>query len=812
MKRKSLLLLSCVSLGASFLVPATAPLMAQSVQVTGYNLTRVEIPGDNGTEVFTKLANGEWVQIGGRGEVRFRFVETGRDATSVYLHDLARDFKMQIDISDRSLSFRNANGEKAVFATMSAMSATPVQPNAASLPPPKPVITPQQQTQPAVDDGEYNPFADPAEPATTPSQSTTTAAKPASNLDIITNAANNRPAFTQRDSGGGAAAAANSGSPFDGQWVAEGKIAEEQGNGITTAISWTFREALWITTAADGSMTIHFDANPAGSATLNKTGENRYSGSGYSADFATIDKKNIRLTLTGGGSSREYNISTVPSGAKLSRSRIKPETDDEIDTFTAGNLVPRYNDMFLSYRSEKMDLFNAGRGAGPRIFKAPGTQDFSIESNLQSKTIPYGLRGQEIRRTEGNQLESMMTNMSSFEKSMSLNFGVSGSFRGASGGWEVTREESKGAERTDGTTKAYGIARSEVYALFIDKPNMLLDPGFKYDILQLADNRMSAQAFRTKYGTHYANAIHYGGIGKNQREVTTAEYKKWAKESTGYKQEGGFDAGPVGSLKAKGGLTMASGNANGGTSMFSTESWKSVGGSGSMTSTGWNVDERNSVPIRYDLRPLSELISPIFFGDEWSSPKRSALLNARNALDTEITSYLRSQPKAEDKMLGPIIYRLTFHSLKCVSNGDDGTGPAILYGKISASVHGLEGYQDVTLFNTSYDNVDSSESFSCSGGKEYPINTSVYVAGNRNPAGAGQGSFKIVSEGVHEYDPTAVDYDEAIAVSQTDKWIYLKDWNAKQSRTDLEGTALITNEGNAKAPDIRVRVSFEAIQ
>ncbi len=804
MTRKYLFLLSCVAIGGAAIGITATPLMAQSQQVTGFNLMRADIAGDNGTEIFTKMANGEWVQYGGRGEVRFRFVEIGRDATSVYLHDLSRDFKIQLDVSDRTMSFRKEDGQKAVFATMIAMASTPAQSGTASrsVPSAQPVAA-SQPTPPANAD-DFNPFADPADPQPT-------ATTPMTNRQIITNAAS-RPAFLDNRQGAGSTTAASTSAPFDGPWVAEGKIATELGDGIKSAVEWHFREALWINTAADGSITINFDVNPGNPVTLAKTGEGEYSGDGYSASFAVIDKKNIRLTLTGAGRSREYNISTVPSGAKLSRSRIKPEIDDEIDTFTAGNLVPRYNDMFLSYRSEKMDLFNAGRGAGPRIFKTPGAQDFSIESNLQSKTIPYGLRGQEIRRTEGNQLESLITNMSSFEKSMSLNFGVSGSFRGASGGWEVTRDESKGAERNDGTAKAYGIARSEVYALFLDKPNMLLDPGFKYDILQLADNRMSAQQFVAKYGTHYANAIHYGGIGKNQRTVTTTEYKKWARESTSFQQQGGFDAGPAGSLKAKGGLTMASGNANGGTSMFTTESWSAVGGSGSMTSNGWTVDERNSVPVRYDLRPLSELISPIFFGVEWNSPKRVGLQNARYQLDNEITRYLQSQPKAEDKMIGPIVYQLTFNSLKCVSNGDDGTGPAILYGKISASVHGLEGYQDLILYNTSYDNVDSAESISCNGGKEYPINQTVLVAGNRNPNGAGQGSFSIISEDVHEYDPSAVDYDEAIAVQPADKWIYMKDWNAEQSRTDLEGTALTNVPDGKNGPDIRVRVTFKAIQ
>ena len=813
MTRKTLLLLGCMALTAPYLAPALSPAMAQSQTGLGFDVTKVEVSVDGQAETFRNVQKLQWERSDSSGQIIARYSEAGRDEWSVYLSDTT-DPKLfvQLDLFTKKVIQQPRGGATVQIGTVVANSTAPLTsaPAGRGAISSLPVVSQKAAQAPATpataDD--FDPFADPADPAPDPGSVVT----PKTNRDII-NAASQRPAFTQRNDGSGQVAAATKGPSFDGQWVAEGEIAKEKGDGVSTAVTWTFREALWITTAPDDTMTIHFDARPTGSITLRKAGEGQYSGSGYTASFAIIDKKNIRLNLVGGGTSREYGISTVPSGAKLSRSRIQPETDDEIDTFTAGNLVPRFNDMFLSYRGEKMDLFNANRGAGPRIFKAPGTQDFSIESNLQSKTIPYGLRGQEIRRTEGNQLESVITNMASFEKSMSLNFGVSGSFKGATFAAEASREESKGAERTDGTTKAYGLARAEIYALFLDKPNMLLDPGFKFDILRLADGALTAQAFRTKYGTHYANAIHYGGIGKNQRTVTTEEFKKWSKESTSYKQEGGFDGGPVGSLKSKGGLTIASGDAKGGTSMFSKETWSSVGGSGSMTSNGWNVDERNSVPIRYDLRPLSELISPIFFGEEWSSPKRAGLLNARSQLDAEITSYLQSQPKADDRTLGPIIYRLKFHSLVCVNNGDNEKEDVELYGNITASVHGLEGFQEVILLDASEDNMAS---FSCSGRKEFPINREVLVAGNRNPKGAGQGSFKIVATGVKENDPSAVLIDDPIMVwpasSGFDAYIYMKDWNAKQPRTDIEGTAITNAPGLTEGPDIRVKVSFEAIQ
>lgn len=847
MTRKAWLLLNCMALGTAALSPAAFPAAAQQQAVNGTNVTRIEFGNENPKAVMAMTSPGQWQEYAADGRPNFSFIETGRDEWSVYLIDQRRNLRVQMDLFTRQLSIIEANGNGLVFGTITASSSSPQM--AARQPDPAPFLSGQPSAQfdpqpaapsavpqttrapasaptrpaftapadPAADSDDFDPFADPGQssPAQQPVVKT---ASPQSGRDIISAAAK-RPEFTRGDDTGGTGAptAIASGPSFEGQWLAEGKIAQDSGDGLSNAVTWTFREALWIT-QAEGSIAIHFDANPSGSITLNKVGDDQYSGAGYTARFAVIDKKNIRLSLDGGGTSREYAISTVPSGAKLSRSRIKPESDDEIDTFTAGNLIPRFNDMFFSYRSEKMDLFNANRGQGLRIFKAPGTTDFSIESNFQSKTIPYGLRAAEIRRTEANQLESLITNSSSFEKSMSLNFGASGSFKGVSSGWEATREESKGADRSDGTTKAFGLARAEIYALFLDKPNMLLDPGFKYDILQLAEGRMSAQAFVSKYGTHFANAIHYGGIGKNQRTITTAEFKQWAKESTSYKQEGGIDAGPVGSIKAKGGLTIASGNTTGGNSMFSSESWSAVGGSGSMTSLGWNVDERNSVPVRYDLRPLSELISPIFFGEEWSTPQRAGLLQARASLDAEITRYLQSQPRPDDRTLGPAVYQVTFHSLKCVNNGDEGTADAYLYGDINVGIFGLEPSETVNLLTATESNPTK---ISCNGGGDLPINRTAFVTGSRS--GANPPAFIISTVDLYEDDNSFTDLDDPLyAVTPaapglaflgvTPKVVTLRDWRADQPRTDIEGTWIGNYPGVTYGPDLRVSVSFKQIQ
>ncbi|WP_298288272.1 MAC/perforin domain-containing protein [Novosphingobium sp.] len=577
---------------------------------------------------------------------------------------------------------------------------------------------------------------------------------------------------------------------------------------------------------------MYFDDNPQVVYDFVKTNGRRYTARNSpdtTADLDIISKKNMRLTVTGANWSKEYKIALTPSEIKLARARTKPEADDDIDTFKSGNMLPQFNEIFMGFRSEKMDLTAPSKGTSIRIFKAPEAEDYSVEPNFQAKTIPLGIRAQQIRETQGNQLETVITNAASFEKSMSLNFGASGSFKGANSGWEATREESKGATRSDGTTKAFGLARSNVYVVLLDKTNMLLDDGFKFDILALARKEITPQRFREKYGTHYANAIHYGGIAKNERTVTSSEFKRWAKESTSYKQQGGFDGGPAASINAKGSLTMASGNAQEGTSMFSSETWSAIGGTGTFAASGWTVDQTTSVPVRYDLRPLSELISPVFLGKEWGTPLRDGLLRARQELDGEITRYLQSQPKPDGRDFGPAVYEVTFHSIECVNNGDEGKADAALYGKISARLWEADGEAPtLTLFDNP--NEGNDQMIKCNGGSGIPIGRTAVLLGRKTGTDKNKfAAFQITTDGLFENDNSVTDLDDPLfsakqrmptgplakmlphLVLPDDGWLYLKDWKADSPRTDLPETVITNAHGVNYGPDLRIKVSFKEI-
>ena len=203
------------------------------------------------------------------------------------------------------------------------------------------------------------------------------------------------------------------------------------------------------------------------------------------------------------------------------------------------------------------------------------------------------------------------------------------------------------------------------------------------------------------------------------------------------------------------------------------------------------------------------------------SPKRSALLNARAQLDNEITRYLQRQPKADDRLLGPAVYQLTFHGLKCLNNGDEGSADAYLYGDINATITGLEPSQTVNLFTATEANPTK---ISCNGGAEHPINRTVFVTSARR--GETAASFHLTVAGLYEDDNSFTDLDDPLS----SPWVFpnypgtqmlnpfgapvpvpvvLRDWRADVPRYDFEGIVITNREGG---PYLKVSVSFKEIQ
>jgi hypothetical protein len=782
------------------------PAMAQSVN--GQTVRRISFSNGTGTDSIVMVAPGQWKQYRQNGAFFADFVEMGRDEWSVYLRDSSRNVNLQIDLFQKTVTAETAPGQRGAIgkilssAAMTAAAAAPAntlaEPQTAAtttMPVTTPAATPTKTAAADLEDEDFNPFADPeadATPVTTPKtdstvKQTTTPTTTPKVPDFVNNRQNNNANNT---------AAAT--SPFVGPWVDAFAKYERKGDGLKGPVNWTAPQALVITSANPSTLNVFLENGAV--FVLQKTGETTFAGSGATAQFTPVENR-YTMQFNGPGLNKTFAMAQTSDGT-LTRDRFsETERENRTGGFAQGTFSKEWNNMFFSYQGEDMDLFNAENGKKKRIFKQPGQRDYTLDDNM-GQSLPFGVLGIRNRRSSSEQLETMITNQASFQESMSYNFGASGGDPAKAGlGVSVSREESKGSEKSSTEVKAMGIARVERYILLLDKPNIELDPLFKNNLKQVALGQMSAAQFIQNYGTHYAAAIHLGGLGKAERTMRSQEIKDFAQKSLSVSAQGGAKG-----VTLNGGFSQTSGSSVGSNSLFSNEKWEAVGGAGSMSSLGWAVGDDDTVPVRYDLRPLSDLLSPLFFKEEWDGADRARFLNGRANLEAAIGRYMASQPRLSNKSFGPKIYRVTFHSLVCFQNGDEGKRPAELFGKLTATLSGTDGVESVDLFNMPEGT--GTRRIDCNGG-EIPLNQTKLVMSGRDPAQ--DKAFFMLTAGMYEDDNSFDDPDDPLVLIPTP--VNLSQWRADHPRTDIQGTVIGNPPGVPNwGPTIAVKASFQEVQ
>jgi hypothetical protein len=281
---------------------------------------------------------------------------------------------------------------------------------------------------------------------------------------------------------------------------------------------------------------------------------------------------------------------------------------------------------------------------------------------------------------------------------------------------------------------------------------MELSDGFRGDLLKLIAGTIDASAIVARYGTHYANSVTYGGLSKAEKSVTSQEIGSFAEEKWDASGSGGAKGASV-----SGGYGETSGSSTRNDSMFSQSDFIAVGGIGTTSSGGHAVGDNDTVPVRYDLYPLSDLLTPIFFpGNE-----KRLLGPARAKLSQSIDQHMEKAPAFSDINIGPKIYRLEFKSLSCSHKGDESGNEISIVGKIFALWHSDGGVSDLTLLDE-----PNGKSMSCgSGAASMPINKKALVVLSKNTTESkksGFGKFLVGTSYLYEDDNSFDDLDDKI--------------------------------------------------
>ncbi len=120
-----------------------------------------------------------------------------------------------------------------------------------------------------------------------------------------------------------------------------------------------------------------------------------------------------------------------------------------------------------------------------------------------------------------------------------------------------------------------------------------------------------------------------------------------------------------------------------------------VNSSGSWSEHGFQADHNTGYPILLDLRPLEELLNPIYFADE---PEVVSIV--RPKLHAAIQSYLNSRPKPSDVSRFPEVWRFSANKITCVASPFDGQRPGLdmpLYLAAEKGMQNLKGSLDVVF-------------------------------------------------------------------------------------------------------------------
>ena len=202
----------------------------------------------------------------------------------------------------------------------------------------------------------------------------------------------------------------------------------------------------------------------------------------------------------------------------------------------------------------------------------------------------------------------------------------------ASWGSESAREQIESMTRNEFVAQETGMMRYKKYALVLDAPYIRLSDRF-IDAIDDAARTGDYHRIVERFGTHYPYAMTYGASGRLTQNLTAegyAEAKSSSSETTS-KFETVVDIyqqSTYRTSKSQSGTTVSERNE------YGEKVFDAAGGNGSWNETGFAAGE-TSYPILADLRPLDELLNPIYFPGEPAIYEK-----ARRGLAEAIEDYL----------------------------------------------------------------------------------------------------------------------------------------------------------------------------
>jgi hypothetical protein len=211
---------------------------------------------------------------------------------------------------------------------------------------------------------------------------------------------------------------------------------------------------------------------------------------------------------------------------------------------------------------------------------------------------------------------------------------------------------------------ATGIARTiqSRHALVLDRGRARLAPEFVVRIREFRDQYLNDRdrdylTFFNAFGTHFANAITYGGMAYLETYYSEQEATDGGSTEVSVKAELSGMIEEILSVGASGSFTKSWKHRF--TDKFSNDrAWFDTVGGSISRDQGWTLPRGEEVPLLLDLRPLHTLLGPTFFDDPviWHIIRpemETALESYTNAwLTTGLRSWTRAEPGWRSEIFG----------------------------------------------------------------------------------------------------------------------------------------------------------------
>ncbi|HMQ49727.1 MAG TPA: MAC/perforin domain-containing protein [Saprospiraceae bacterium] len=377
---------------------------------------------------------------------------------------------------------------------------------------------------------------------------------------------------------------------------------------------------------------------------------------------------------------------------------------------------------FKGYNIAKMDAINyqLTTGASNMVFEWPSEDSYNYYYSTAGKIIPYGLFYKNDRESMTRARTIDVASEREHQQAWSKNLGFNVGFQGMSFGLNTNHQQENKTMTSSKQMYSFAQAHEVKYALIMDKSRMKLSDEFREAVYALRDqwicrgvaakgdfkkNGMleglpfdspNFQQFIEEFGTHYPYAVSYGGLAYQKVNYTATERfnedgsSKEVSANAGANLEGataGFSIGRSDSDAESFKTAMS----NQYKDVFTLGGDVSFSGDGS----SWSLSDRSEVPIFLDLRPISELLSPIYFDDViiWDS--------LRSQLEVALQKYQDSVPLPEqlfwDDIPDMVTYEVQIISVGNLQAPDESDDQGEWSGTISVTP--ASGSEILTLYS-----------------------------------------------------------------------------------------------------------------